>query len=152
MLRVGQKKFFVLLRNTYVIYLKTCIYEQGRDILAAVMEHPALVSASNLFKAIPERRFSVPEESGPDKLPPSKWVYLFQREYATVDPALVDVCIFLYSLRQTFENVWHEIFIYAGGRERELSIYFANQLNQYVCPSSESELSYLQPSREECNF
>ncbi|XP_016649918.1 PREDICTED: protein N-terminal asparagine amidohydrolase-like isoform X2 [Prunus mume] len=64
---------------------------QGRDILAALMEHPALVSASNLFKAIPERRFSVPEESGPEKTPPSKWVYLFQREYATVDPALVDV-------------------------------------------------------------
>ncbi|CAB4298461.1 unnamed protein product [Prunus armeniaca] len=63
---------------------------QGRDILAALMEHPALVSASNLFKAIPERRFSVPEESGPEKTPPSKWVYLFQREYATVDPALVD--------------------------------------------------------------
>ncbi|ONI20231.1 hypothetical protein PRUPE_2G004200 [Prunus persica] len=64
---------------------------QGRDILAALMEHPALVSASNSFKAIPERRFSVPEESGPEKTPPSKWVYLFQREYAIVDPALVDV-------------------------------------------------------------
>ncbi|PQP92303.1 protein N-terminal asparagine amidohydrolase isoform X2 [Prunus yedoensis var. nudiflora] len=63
---------------------------QGRDILAALMEHPALVSASNSFKAIPERRFSVPEESGPEKTPSSKWVYLFQREYATVDPALVD--------------------------------------------------------------
>ncbi|XP_016652684.1 PREDICTED: protein N-terminal asparagine amidohydrolase-like isoform X2 [Prunus mume] len=69
----------------------TAASPQGRDILAALMEHPALVSASNLFKAIPERRFSVPEESGPEKTPPSKWVYLFQREYATVDPALVDV-------------------------------------------------------------
>ncbi|XP_068329531.1 protein N-terminal asparagine amidohydrolase isoform X2 [Pyrus communis] len=63
---------------------------QGWDTLVALLEHPALVEASNSFKAISERRFSVREESVLDTSPRSKWVYLFQREYATVDPALVD--------------------------------------------------------------
>ncbi|KAM1285862.1 hypothetical protein EV1_028405 [Malus domestica] len=63
---------------------------QGRDILVALLEHPALVEASASFKAIPERRFSVREESVMEATPPGKWVYLFQREYATVDPAFVD--------------------------------------------------------------
>ncbi|KAF3449986.1 hypothetical protein FNV43_RR06065 [Rhamnella rubrinervis] len=54
------------------------------------MEHPTLLSASNSFKANPERKFSVPEESVPGRSAKSKWVYLFQREFATVDPALVD--------------------------------------------------------------
>ncbi|KAL5549694.1 hypothetical protein UlMin_004925 [Ulmus minor] len=60
------------------------------DKLVALMEHPMLVAASNSFKAIPERKFSVPEDSDPGRMPTSKWVYLFQREYATVDPNLVD--------------------------------------------------------------
>lgn len=55
------------------------------------MEHPILVSASNSLKAIPVMDFSVKEESATKK----KWVYVFQREYATVDPALVNVCLFL---------------------------------------------------------
>lgn len=58
------------------------------------MEHPSLVSASKAFKAIPERKFSLAEESGTERPEKSKWVYLFQREYATVDPAPVDVCVF----------------------------------------------------------
>ncbi|KAH7544813.1 hypothetical protein FEM48_Zijuj01G0026100 [Ziziphus jujuba var. spinosa] len=60
------------------------------DTLAALMEHPTLLSASNSFKATPERKFSVPEESVTERSAQSKWVYLFQREFATVDPALVD--------------------------------------------------------------
>lgn len=71
--------------------------KQGSDTLVALMEHPTLLSASNSFKANPERKFSVPEESVPDRLAQSKWVYLFQREYATVDAALVDVCLFVFN-------------------------------------------------------
>ena len=71
---------------------KTCAYEQG-NTLVALMEDPILVSAANSFKAIPERKFPVYEESGVDRLMKNKWVYLFQREYGTVDPAFVDVCV-----------------------------------------------------------
>jgi hypothetical protein len=53
------------------------------------LENPILVSASSSLKANTERKFSASEESTPER---SKWVYLFQREYATVDPAFVDVC------------------------------------------------------------
>ncbi|KAJ1434415.1 Protein N-terminal asparagine amidohydrolase [Sesbania bispinosa] len=60
---------------------------QGMDILLALLENPSLVSASSSLKANPERKFSVSEESSPER---SKWVYIFQREYATVDPAFVD--------------------------------------------------------------
>lgn len=61
---------------------------QGWDTLEALLDHPVLVSASNTFKAIPQRNFSVPQQS--DSGPHRRWVYLFQREYATVDPAYVD--------------------------------------------------------------
>ena len=57
------------------------------------MEDPILVSASNSFKAIPERKFSINEESGMERSTKNKWVYVFQREYATVDTAFVDVCV-----------------------------------------------------------
>ncbi|KAI9116593.1 hypothetical protein K1719_012760 [Acacia pycnantha] len=60
---------------------------QGIDTLRALLENPFVVSASKSFKAIPERNFSVSGESCSDG---SKWVYVFQSEYATVDPALVD--------------------------------------------------------------
>lgn len=62
-------------------------HPQGKDILLALLENPMLVSASCSLKANPERKFSVSDESGPER---SKWVYIFQREYATVDPAFVD--------------------------------------------------------------
>jgi len=55
------------------------------------LENPILVSASNSLKANSERKFSVSDESSPER---SKWVYIFQREYATVDPALVDVIFY----------------------------------------------------------
>lgn len=62
---------------------------QDSDALVVLMEHPILVSASDSFNAISKRKFSVSEESNLEKST-SKCVYVFQREYATVDPALVD--------------------------------------------------------------
>ncbi|CAA2957108.1 N-terminal asparagine amidohydrolase [Olea europaea subsp. europaea] len=53
------------------------------------MEHPILVSASSSFKFLPERKFSAPEPES-EASRKSKWVYIFQREYAIVDSALVD--------------------------------------------------------------
>ncbi|XP_014498745.1 protein N-terminal asparagine amidohydrolase isoform X2 [Vigna radiata var. radiata] len=60
---------------------------QGDDILLALLESPNLISATSSFKANPERKFLASDESGSER---SKWVYIFQKEYATVDPALVD--------------------------------------------------------------
>ncbi|XWS35474.1 hypothetical protein CRYUN_Cryun20dG0000400 [Craigia yunnanensis] len=54
------------------------------------MEHPILVSETHSFKSIQERRVSASTDSElttSSSIP--KYVYLFQREYATVDPALV---------------------------------------------------------------
>lgn len=65
-----------------------CACVQEEDTLLAMLEDPFLVSSSNTFKTIPERKFSVSEESSSER---AKWVYVFQREYATVDPAFVDV-------------------------------------------------------------
>ncbi|KAL3731773.1 hypothetical protein ACJRO7_028617 [Eucalyptus globulus] len=64
---------------------------QVLEILAALMDHPTLLSASHSFKNTPERRFSISEESGLGSIAQPKCVYVFQREYAIVDPALVDV-------------------------------------------------------------
>ncbi|KAL6129818.1 hypothetical protein ACLB2K_073167 [Fragaria x ananassa] len=60
--------------------------QQGWDTLQALLDHPSLESASNALKAIPEKKFSVSQDSVPER----RWVYLFQREYATVDPAFVN--------------------------------------------------------------
>ncbi|KAK6162913.1 hypothetical protein DH2020_002754 [Rehmannia glutinosa] len=62
---------------------------QGMDTLIALMEHPVLVSASNSFKSMAEKKLSVSEISVRSKI--SKWVYIFQREFAIVDPSLVDI-------------------------------------------------------------
>lgn len=56
------------------------------------MKHPALVSASSSFNDVAERKFSVSKDSSSGTSRNNRWVYIFQREYATVDPALVDVC------------------------------------------------------------
>ncbi|XP_058073412.1 protein N-terminal asparagine amidohydrolase isoform X2 [Magnolia sinica] len=64
---------------------------QGNEILATLLEHPLIVSAANIFKTIPERKFSVPKEFGLENSPQAKHVYVFQREYATVDPSLVEL-------------------------------------------------------------
>nr|XP_043609194.1 protein N-terminal asparagine amidohydrolase [Erigeron canadensis] len=64
---------------------------EGYDMVIALLEHPYLVSASRSLCAIPERKFSVSEESGSESSVQTKCVYVFQREYAIVDPALVEV-------------------------------------------------------------
>lgn len=63
---------------------------QDDDVLAFLMKHPTLVSVSHSFRAIPERKFSASEESNTEESS-GKAVYVFQREYATVDPAHVDL-------------------------------------------------------------
>ncbi|KAL3537294.1 hypothetical protein ACH5RR_000660 [Cinchona calisaya] len=64
---------------------------QGAKILIDLMKHPILASASCVFKSIPERKISASEDSGSERVTECKWVYIFQREYATVDPNLVDL-------------------------------------------------------------
>ncbi|XP_030447052.1 protein N-terminal asparagine amidohydrolase [Syzygium oleosum] len=64
---------------------------QVLEILAALLDHPSLLCALHLFKNTPERRFSISEESGLGSITQPKCVYVFQREYAIVDPAFVDV-------------------------------------------------------------
>lgn len=61
----------------------------GREILASLLELPALISAAERLKATPQWKFSVSDEQSP----PLKLVYVFQHEYATVDPNLVHVCL-----------------------------------------------------------
>ncbi|XP_015584632.1 protein N-terminal asparagine amidohydrolase isoform X2 [Ricinus communis] len=63
---------------------------KGSDLCLTLMEHPVLVSASHSLKAKQERKFSLSELSSSQTSTQSRWVYIFQREYATVDPALVD--------------------------------------------------------------
>ncbi|XVE76670.1 hypothetical protein DITRI_Ditri13aG0000300 [Diplodiscus trichospermus] len=63
---------------------------QPLDLLVALMEHPIIVSATNSFKSIQERRVSASMDSELTTSSSSpKYVYLFQREYATMDLALV---------------------------------------------------------------
>lgn len=50
------------------------------------------MSASCSFQSIPERMISASENPGSERLMEHRCVYIFQREYATVDPAYVDVC------------------------------------------------------------
>ncbi|KAL3832898.1 hypothetical protein ACJIZ3_007634 [Penstemon smallii] len=64
---------------------------QGMDTLIALMEHPDLASAANSFKSIPERKISVSQTSSLQGLRNSKLIYVFQREFATVDPSLVEL-------------------------------------------------------------
>ncbi|OVA13056.1 Protein N-terminal asparagine amidohydrolase [Macleaya cordata] len=64
---------------------------QEIEDLIALLEHPLLVSASNTFKAIPEMKVSLSEEFSLEASTPVKHVYVFQREYATVDPSLVEL-------------------------------------------------------------
>ncbi|KAL5707651.1 protein N-terminal asparagine amidohydrolase [Ranunculus cassubicifolius] len=63
------------------VSLQSSSTQESVDVVA-LLEHPTLVSSSNAFKAIPE--MNTVEGS-----PHVKHVYVFQREYATVDPALV---------------------------------------------------------------
>ncbi|KAL0915390.1 hypothetical protein M5K25_015802 [Dendrobium thyrsiflorum] len=54
---------------------------KGGELLAFLLEHPTLIAASNRLKATPEKNVS---------FSPAKYLYVFQREYATVDPSLVE--------------------------------------------------------------
>lgn len=51
--------------------------------------HPVIISASESFKNLEEQK--VTESSTKDR-----YVYILLREYAVVDPALVDVCLLLH--------------------------------------------------------
>lgn len=62
--------------------------EQGSSLLVNVMTHPVIISASESFKNLEEQRVT---ESSTEE---DRYVYIFQREYAVVNPALVDVCMF----------------------------------------------------------
>lgn len=62
-------------------------HEQGIEILVTLMKNPILESAARSFSSIEETKVSCSETSAPNK-----YVYLFQGEYATVDPSLVHVC------------------------------------------------------------
>ncbi|CAI9269852.1 unnamed protein product [Lactuca saligna] len=82
--------------NTKCFRVRIMIFVNGVRFLSdsspvegviALLEHPDLVSASRTFCAIPEKKFSVSEESGSQ----AKCVYVFQREYATADPSLVEL-------------------------------------------------------------
>ena len=53
--------------------------------MAALLESPGIRHAVDRLKVAPERRISAGQEGAP------KHVYVFQREYATVDPARVEV-------------------------------------------------------------
>ncbi|OAY66267.1 hypothetical protein ACMD2_11424 [Ananas comosus] len=58
---------------------------KGREIVELLLRNPTLIAASERLKSMPVRRFSIS--------PPWKHVYVLQREYATVDPAIVkDLC------------------------------------------------------------
>ncbi|XP_078438741.1 protein N-terminal asparagine amidohydrolase family protein isoform X4 [Wolffia australiana] len=70
--------------------------EQGDLVLKSLLEHSSLVSASDRLKAMPERRLSMVSDdpSNTEPLSPSsRHVYVFQREFATVDPEFVEVHI-----------------------------------------------------------
>lgn len=57
------------------------------ELVAALTGHPGLRDAADRLKATPERRISAEQEGAP------RHVYVFQREYATVDPARVEVSV-----------------------------------------------------------
>ncbi|CAN6994884.1 hypothetical protein IGI04_017634 [Brassica rapa subsp. trilocularis] len=57
---------------------------QGSSLLLDVMTHPVIISASDSFKNLEEQRVT---ESCSRK---DRYVYIFQREYAVVNPTLVD--------------------------------------------------------------
>ena len=53
--------------------------------MAALLESPGIRHTVDRLKVAPERRISAGQEGAP------RHVYVFQREYATVDPARVEV-------------------------------------------------------------
>ncbi|KAF9587659.1 hypothetical protein IFM89_004491 [Coptis chinensis] len=63
-----------------------------KDLVIALLQHPTLVSSSNAIKSLPERKVLFSQEyDGVERSTHRKLVYVFQREYATVDPELVEL-------------------------------------------------------------
>ncbi|XP_047321949.1 protein N-terminal asparagine amidohydrolase [Impatiens glandulifera] len=69
---------------------KSASSSQGGDTVLALLENPILASASASFNGISVHNYSVSQETESRTPSQQKCVYVFQREYATVDPALVD--------------------------------------------------------------
>ncbi|KAL4198129.1 hypothetical protein AMTRI_Chr03g44350 [Amborella trichopoda] len=63
---------------------------EGYEDLRILLEHPTLVSATNCFKSIPERKISFCASTS-ERHSSLRHVYVFQREYATVNPSLVEL-------------------------------------------------------------
>lgn len=64
--------------------------KQGSSLLLDVMSHPEIILASDSFKNLEERKVSFAERDS-ESSTKGRYVYIFQREYAVVNPALVDV-------------------------------------------------------------
>ncbi len=69
---------------------------QGQDILHELLEHPVLVSSAAAFVALPGQHIKPPpDENGVSmdghEREHRKFVYVAQRECATVDPDVVEV-------------------------------------------------------------
>ncbi|ESQ39070.1 hypothetical protein EUTSA_v10001527mg [Eutrema salsugineum] len=62
---------------------------QESNLLLDVMSHPAIISASDSFKNLEERKVSFGERDT-ESSTKDRYVYVFQREFAVVNPALVD--------------------------------------------------------------
>ncbi|XP_010506366.1 PREDICTED: protein N-terminal asparagine amidohydrolase [Camelina sativa] len=62
---------------------------QGSSLLLDVMSHPAIISASESFNNLEERNVSFGERDS-ESSTKDRYVYVFQSEFATVNPALVD--------------------------------------------------------------
>jgi hypothetical protein len=103
----------------------------GRELVAALMGNPGLCAASERLRAAPERQIS----SGPEG---PRHVYVFQREYATVDPARVEVRaqdLAVWSSRACGSLVRSASFESAGGIELLLhcSIFFISHGGNHTC-------------------
>ncbi|CAA7050589.1 unnamed protein product [Microthlaspi erraticum] len=62
---------------------------QGSSLLLDVMSHPEIILASDSFKNLEERNISFVERDS-ESSQKDRYVYIFQREYAVVNPAFVD--------------------------------------------------------------
>jgi hypothetical protein len=69
---------------------------EGQDILHELLEHPVLVSAAAAFVALPRQHIQPPPDENGLSMDGHgrehrKFVYVGQRECATVDPDVVEV-------------------------------------------------------------
>ncbi|XP_068652903.1 protein N-terminal asparagine amidohydrolase isoform X2 [Aristolochia californica] len=66
----------------------SCRYPENENVVS-LLENPVLVTSSNSFKATPVKKVSHSQQADLKKTAYVKHVYVFQREFATVDPKLV---------------------------------------------------------------